>query len=321
MAIDYYKVLNISRQASVEEIKKMYRKLALKYHPDRNSHPGASMKFNEITEAYVILSNEKSREEFDRCGTNYNSNSTFSFSKDLGRKVFREVFVSSHNRKQDLIDDLIDLRMKVGKRRASTGDTAFFKSSLPLKRQIIQDPPIYKNLYVTLEEIKTGCTKKMKITKTVLNPDQITTRKVEKILQIDVQPGSKEGTTITFPKEGDEKRGVIPADIVFVLKDQPHVLYQRDLDNNLIYTIEVDLKQALIGDTTYEIPTLTGDRKLYFNSGGQVIKPKFTKTFPKEGLPHPEQEGKIGNLILTFDIIFPDKFNSEQKNVLRQILS
>ena len=315
MAIDYYKVLNISRQATVEDIKKMYRKLALKYHPDRNSQPGAAMKFNEISEAYVVLSNQKSREEFDRNGTV--SSSTFSFSQDLAQRIFTEVFVSSSNRKTDLIDDLIDLRFKVGKRRASTGDMGL---RLPLKRQLLQDPPICKDLYVTFEEIMSGCTKKMKITKVVLNPDQTTSRRVEKILKIDIKPGSKEGTTITFPNEGDEKRGVIPADIVFVLKDHPHELYQRDLDNNLIYTKKINLRQALIGDKTYEIPTLSGDKKLYFNSGGGVIKPKFTKIFPGEGLPHPEQEGKFGNLILTFDTIFPDQFNSEQKDLLKTVL-
>ena len=318
MAIDYYKVLNISRQASVEEIKSTYRKLALKYHPDRNSHPGAAMKFNEISEAYVVLSNEKSREEYDRNGTVFSSSSTFSFSQHLAQKIFTDVFVCSSNRKTDLIDDLIDLRFKVGKRRASTGDLAF---RLPLKRQLTQDPAIYQDLYVTFEEIKSGCTKKMKITKEVLNPDQTTSRRVEKILKIDIKPGSKEGTTITFPNEGDEKIGVIPADIVFVLKDHPHELYQRDSDNNLIYTKKINLRQALIGDKTYEIPTLSGDRKLYFNSGGRVIKPNFTKIFPGEGLPHPEHEGKCGNLILTFDTIFPDEFNSEQKDLLKTVLS
>ena len=108
---------------------------------------------------------------------------------------------------------------------------------------------------------------------------------------------------------------------MFVLKDHPHELYQRDLDNNLIYTIKINLKEALIGDTTYEIPTLSGDRKLYFNSGGRVIKPKFTKIFPGEGLPHAEQNGKFGNFHLTFDILFPDEFNSEQKDLLKTALS
>ncbi|XP_028408624.1 dnaJ homolog subfamily B member 1-like [Dendronephthya gigantea] len=221
MAIDYYKVLNISRQASVEEIKKTYRKLALKYHPDRNSHPGAAIKFNEITEAYLVLSNEFRRQEFDRSAMNYST--AFSFSSnidnDMAKNIFTEVFAKACHRKTDLIDDLIDLRMKVGKRKASTEDSAS-KSALPLKRQRIKDPPIYKNMHLTLEEIKSGCTKKMKITKLVLNHDQITSRKVEKILEIDVKPGSKEGTTITFPEEGDERKGVIPADIVFILKDR-----------------------------------------------------------------------------------------------------
>ena len=320
MAIDYYKVLNITRQASVEEIKKVYRKLALKYHPDRNNSPGASIKFNEITEAYVVLSNENSRKDFDRNGIDYTSSSSFSNNKDLAQKIFAEVFADTCNRKSDLIDDLVDLGMNVGKRRSSTGDLAF-KSSLLPKRQRIQDPPIYKDLYVTLEEIKSGCAKKMKITKAVLNPDQITLRKVEKILKIDVKPGSKEGTTITFPKEGDERRGVIPADIVFVLKDHPHELYQRDSNNDLIYTIKINLREALIGETKYVIPTLSSDRKLYFDSGGCVINPKFTKTFPGEGLPHPEQDGKCGNLLLNFEVLFPEKFNSGQKDILKTVLS
>lgn len=318
MAVDYYKVLNISRQASVEEVKKMYRKLALKYHPDRNRNPGASVKFNEITEAYVVLSNWIRRKDFDQ-----NGNSTFSFSthnEHLAQTIFTEVCLNENSRKLDLIDDLVDLGMKIGKRRASTEETAFNKPPLSKRRVIIQDPPIYKDLHVTLQEVKSGCTKKMKITKTVLEADRITSRKVEKILKIDVQPGSKEGTTITFPKEGDEKHGVIPADVVFVLKDCPHELYRRDADNNLIYTIKISLRQALLGDMVYEIPTLSGQGKLRFNPGGRTIKPKFTKTFPGEGLPLPEQDGKVGKLLLTFDIEFPETIDSKQKDILKMVL-
>lgn len=325
MAIDYYKVLDISRQASFEEIRTVYRKLALKYHPDRNNEPGASQKFNEITEAYFVLSKQSSRDDYDRNGKSEGSTtSTFSstFSHESrARSVFTATFPGIFaNRKTDLIDDLIDLRMNVVKRRGSTGQVTVGKSGIKKQRSLSQDSPIYKDLYVTLEEIMTGCTKKMKITKNVLSTDRSSLRKVEKILRIDVKAGAKPGTTITFPKEGDEKLGVIPADIVFVLRDITHPLYQRDSNNNLIHTVKINLREALIGGNCYTVPTLLGERKLCFDPSGKVIQPTFTKIFSGEGLPHPDQNGRFGDLVMTFDIIFPTVCSIEQKYLLKSIL-
>lgn len=307
MGQDYYKILNVSRKATPAEIKKMYRELALIYHPDKNNSPVASTKFKQVTEAYLVLSDEKRREIFDTFGEE-----GIKASPNL---AFNDVFGGT----TDLMDELIDLRLKVGKRRrASTGNLA---RNMPLpKRALTQDPPIYIDLRVTLEEIKSGCIKKMKITKQVLNPDQKTTRKMEKILTIDIKPGSREGTTIIFPKEGDEKLGIAAADIVFVLKDKPHALYHRDSNNNLIYTMKINLRQALLGDE-FEIPTLSPDKKFYFNTHDKIIKPKFVRRFPSEGLPLPEQPGGSGDLLLHFDIIFPEQFDTSQRSILRDVLS
>lgn len=68
MGKDYYKILGISRGASDDDIKKAYRKLALKYHPDKNKEPGAEEKFKEVAEAYEILSDPKKKEIFDKYG-------------------------------------------------------------------------------------------------------------------------------------------------------------------------------------------------------------------------------------------------------------
>ena len=66
MGKDYYKILGLSKGASDDDIKKAYRKLALKYHPDKNKEPGAEEKFKEVAEAYEILSDPKKKEIFDR---------------------------------------------------------------------------------------------------------------------------------------------------------------------------------------------------------------------------------------------------------------
>lgn len=106
-----------------------------------------------------------------------------------------------------------------------------------------QDPPIEHDLLVSLEEIATGATKKMKISRRVLNPDHRSTRMEDKVLVIEIKPGWKQGTRITFSREGDQSPTTIPADIVFIIKDKPHPNFQRD-GSCLIYTAKISLKDV-----------------------------------------------------------------------------
>lgn len=116
-------------------------------------------------------------------------------------------------------------------------------SSSSNTRRKVQDPPVVHELRVSLEEIFHGCTKRMRITRRRLNPDGRTTRTEDKILNIVIKRGWKEGTKLTFPKEGDETPENIPADIVFVLKDKGHPQFKRD-GSNIIYTAKVSLKEV-----------------------------------------------------------------------------
>lgn len=106
-----------------------------------------------------------------------------------------------------------------------------------------QDPPVIYDLQVTLEEVLSGCTKKMKISRKRLNPDGRSTRKEDKILEVQIKKGWKEGTKITFPKEGDETPTNIPADVVFVLKDKPHAVFRRD-GSDIIYPAKIPLRDV-----------------------------------------------------------------------------
>ena len=111
------------------------------------------------------------------------------------------------------------------------------------QRKKTQDPPIEHELFVTLEEIASGATKKMKISRKVLNPDNRSVRTEDKVLTIDIKPGWKQGTKITFPREGDQSPTTIPADIVFIIKDKPHPTFRRD-GSDLIYTAKISLKDV-----------------------------------------------------------------------------
>jgi DnaJ-class molecular chaperone len=111
------------------------------------------------------------------------------------------------------------------------------------QRKKTQDPPIEHELFVSLEEIASGATKKMKISRKVLNPDHRSTRTEDKVLSIDIKPGWKQGTKITFPREGDQSPTSIPADIIFIIKDKPHPTFRRD-GSDLIYTAKISLKDV-----------------------------------------------------------------------------
>ncbi|XP_010155861.1 PREDICTED: dnaJ homolog subfamily B member 5-like, partial [Eurypyga helias] len=199
MGKDYYKILGIQSGANEDEIKKAYRKMALKYHPDKNKDPSAEEKFKEIAEAYDVLSDPKKRAVYDQYGEE--GLKTGGGSSGGSGNTFHYTF---------------------------HGDPHATLASFLLK--------------VSLEEIYHGSTKRMKITRRRLNADGRTMRTEDKILNIVIKRGWKEGTKITFPKEGDATPDNIPADIVFILKDKPHSHFKRD-GTNVVYTANISLKE------------------------------------------------------------------------------
>merc|ERR550525_1779840 len=185
------------------------------------------------------------------------------------------------------------------------------------KQTRVQDPTIEKEIHVALEDIAKGVDKKMKISRRVFD-EMGNSKAEEKILTVNVKPGWKSGTKITFAKEGDKIPGKIPADIAFVIRDKPHPLYARD-GSNIIYTHKLNLRDALCG-SVIEIPTLDG-RKQGLNLMDEVIKPNTVKKLQGYGLPFPKEPSRKGDLIVKFDIQFPDRLSGAAKDVLSDILS
>ncbi|XP_061701739.1 dnaJ homolog subfamily B member 1a isoform X2 [Syngnathoides biaculeatus] len=335
MGKDYYKVLGIAKGSSEDEIKKAYRKQALRYHPDKNKSAWAEDKFKEIAEAYDVLSDAKKKDIYDRYGeeglkgssgggAHTGSTYNYTFHGDP-HAMFAEFFGGrgpfDHFFSQNGGDDCADAADPFA--AFGMGDMGGFhrpfKSHLGgprVGRERQKDPPVVHELKVSLEEVFAGCTKKMKISRKRLNPDGRTTRSEDKILSVDIKRGWKEGTKITFPREGDETPTNIPADVVFVVKDKPHPVFRRE-GSDIIYPAKISLRDALCG-CTVSAPTLDG-RTITVTSR-DVVKPGTKKRITGEGLPLSKWPNKRGDMILDFCVRFPDKLGQNTRDALRQVL-
>eukprot|EP00794_Sanderia_malayensis_P011840 gene11840-13070_t len=378
MAKDFYQILGLNRDCHADDIKKAYRKLALKFHPDKNKCKGAEEKFKEISEAYDVLSDQSKRELFDRYGVDglngdgfhfprggtNNTSSTgaggfdgFHFSDADARDTFsrffggEDPFKSFFDSSSWFFGDsfggggppgMSSFRFgncpRRGHGRFGFGAGPSFHSHMhrhgesePMdadytgfndcfhkqKKARLQDPAIEKDLLVTLEELYHGCVKKIKITKQVLNNDGLTTRNHEKILTIEVKKGWKEGTKVIFANEGDQRPGRIAADIIFRIKDKKHDYFTRDSDNNILYKAKINLRDALCG-AVLTVPSLDGHH-LHVRLS-DVINPNTTKVVTGKGLPLPRTPEIHKDLLITFEITFPDNLACSVKDALRQAL-
>lgn len=188
MGKDYYKILGLSKNATDDDIKKAYRNLALRYHPDKNKAADAEEKFKEVAEAYEVLSDKRKRDMFDKYGEEglkggvpggqgSDGNFYYEFHGDP-RATFAQFFGNS-SPFQAFFENM-------GGRDAQSTLFGFddgFGFPMGASGKEKQDPPIENDLYLSLEEIRTGCTKKMKINRKVLMPDGSSVRE-DKILFI-----------------------------------------------------------------------------------------------------------------------------------------
>eukprot|EP01018_Ginkgo_biloba_P029904 Gb_04555 [translate_table: standard] len=343
MGVDYYNILNVSKSATDDDLKKAYRKLAMKWHPDKNPNnkKEAEAKFKQISEAYDVLSDSQKRAIYDQYGeeglkgqvpppgaggpspfSNGGGPNVFRFNPRNAEDIFAEFFGNSNPFSMGSGFGMAS----GGGRSTRFGDSMFsgFGPTESVFRTSFNDgppagprkaPAVENKLPCTLEELYTGSTRKMKISRNIADFSG-KTLPVEEILTIEVKPGWKKGTKITFPEKGNEQPNVVPADVVFVIDEKPHDVYKRD-GNDLIVTQKISLAEALTG---YTVNLTTLDGRSLSIPITDVITPGYEKVVPKEGMPIAKEQGKRGNLRIKFDIKFPSRLTSEQKAGIKRLL-
>ncbi|GLU06362.1 hypothetical protein SLE2022_234020 [Rubroshorea leprosula] len=337
MGVDYYKILKVDRKATDDDLKKAYRKLAMKWHPDKNPNnkKEAEAKFKQISEAYEVLSDPQKRAVYDQYGeeglkgqvpppgaggeTYFSSEDipgSFKFNPRNANDIFAEFFgfgggggggMSGSRFSSSFFGD--DVFGSFGDGMGGGGGASMHHGG-PRKA-----PPIENTLRCSLEELHKGTTKKMKISREIVDISG-KTMQVEEILTIDVKPGWKKGTKITFPEKGNEHPNVIPADLVFIIDEKSHNVYTRD-GNDLIVTQRISLAEALTGYTVH-LTTLDGrNLTIPVNS---IIHPNYEEVVPSEGMPIQKDPSKRGNLRIKFNIKFPTRLTTEQKAGIKKLL-
>lgn len=259
---DYYKILEVAKDASQEEIKRAYRKLARKYHPDVNKEPDAERRFKEIGEAYEVLKDKEKRAAYDQFGSNWKAGQDF---KPPPGWEFRD-FTGSHRSAGGGVhgfSDFFEALFGQGqtRRRTTADEFSFFDRDF-----VDHGRDIRAKLTITLEESFRGARKSISLTRNVVHGMNL--RNETTSLQVTIPQGILEGQQIRLEGQGDiamehGRRGDLFLEVAFA----PHPLFtvsQRDVT----MTLPVTPWEAALG-AHLQVPTLGGPVDLKLPAGSQ----------------------------------------------------
>jgi DnaJ-class molecular chaperone len=302
---DYYAILGVPRTADTAALKKAYRALAMKWHPDKNpdNQAAAQAKFQEISEAYDVLSDADKRSVYDRWGeeglkAGAGGHGGYTFNFNQASDLFSQIFGSGGGFGGSFGGGGFPGGFSFG-----GGGGGGRPRGPPPKPE-----PCLVDIQCTLEELFTGCVKKRKITRSINGRDDV------KVFEIEVRPGWKNGTKLTYDGEGDRTGGGPAQDIVFVIKEKPHDVWKRDGDD-LITSEVISLKQALCGFTCVR-PGVDGEPVALVVT--DVLGPNQDRRVLGQGMP--KKAGGRGAAVFHFSIAFPADLTPEQKEAIAAAL-
>lgn len=301
--MSFYETLGVNNDASDIEIKKAYRTLSLKYHPDRNPSDEATKKFQEINEAYETLGDTELRKKYDRkdaMGENLNFTNADQFN-DINN-IFNMMF-----------NGMSGLNGAHGMQRANifhNGQPNAFHTQFHFGNRV---DPIKQQILLTLEQVYLGCVFPININRNIIENNQ--QRKETEQLYINIPQGINQGETIILQEKGNIINGKT-GEIHIIITVANHECFKRDkLD--LIYNKTITLKEALCGFHV-EILHLSG-KKFALNNATKlfVIYPEYKKVVPSLGM---NRGNETGNLIIIFNVEFPKELTNEQIQLLKEAL-
>ena len=299
MAEDYYQILGVKKDASKEEIKKAYRKLAMKYHPDHTKgDKAAEEKFKKISEAYAVLSDNEKRKEYDTFGAE-------GFRQRFSQEdIFRGFDFGDILREFGFGGDFSSGRRSSGMRFNFGGGSAF--GSQPRYQQArMKGSDLVYELPLTLKEVATGTSK------TVSLQHQGQSEKIT----VQIPKGMVTGKKLRLAGKGSPSPlGGPPGDLFIQAKVIKDPVYSVE-DYDLYMTHELKLTEAILG-TSISVPTLD-DKKLSLKIPPGT-KPGTKMRMSGRGLPHMKGSRK-GDLFVKIQTKMPKQLTAEQKRLIEKL--
>lgn len=289
MARDYYQVLGVNKSASDKDIKKAYRQMAKKYHPDANpDDPGAETRFKEVNEAYEVLSDPEKRAQYDRFGPDFARYQQFQqqpgggyggtyTNVDFGESPFGDIFESIFG----------------GFGRTSTRGTR--------TQTRVAGRDMEHRVSVSLREAYEGTTRQI--------------LKGDRRINVNIPAGAATGTKVRLGGEGEPGvAGGVPGDLYLIVEVEPDRQFTRDGDD-LTVDVEVDAFTAMLGGQV-EVPTLARSVKLKVPAGTQSGQ-KFRVS--GKGMPRLRKPGEYGDLYARVQITVPRNLTNEQRELVQRL--
>ncbi len=320
---DYYAILGVPRDASEEDIKKAFRKLARRYHPDvARDKKAAEEKFKEINEAYEVLSDPAKRRKYDTLGAQWVSGEGFEappgtgatrwtspdgseqFEFHFGGTGFSDFFEQFFGRGE--LDELFR-RARAGRPVGAEADDAVFDTGATAAGQ--RGPDIEGDLLVTLEEAFHGAVRSISLQKT----DPCTGQTETHTFKVRIPAGVQDGQTIRVPGQGGEGRGGgPPGDLYLRVRLAAHPWF-RVRGADLYHDLDLAPWEAALG-ATVEVPTPDGRVTVRIppgTSSGRQLRVRG------RGLRH--AGGERGDLYVVVNIAVPEQLSTEERQLWEQL--
>jgi len=308
--MNYYETLGVSKDASIEQIKKAYRKLAMKYHPDRNKDDkDAEEKFKKISEAYAVLSDKEKRQQYDMYGSDafqqrYSQEDIFRGSnigdilREFGFGGFGGTSFRTGTAGGSPFEAFFQQASSMGGRQQT-----FYSTGRP--QRPVKGSDMTYELTLTLQDVLHGAQK----TVSLRHRDRIEN------VSVKVPAGIEAGKKLRLSGKGlPSSGGGPPGDLYLLIKVAPHELFIRE-GENLVLPWKIPISSACLG-TSVEVPTLEGKQlKVRIPAGVQANARLRLKGHGLPTGPH----GSRGDIYVQIAIDVPKKLTAEQKKLVKQL--
>jgi DnaJ family protein B protein 4 len=313
MSESFYNILGISETARKDEIKKAYRSLSLKLHPDRNpNNLEAVSKFQKINEAYETLGDDQKKEEYDMM----NKNPFFKMAAGHGGggvpfQDMDDIFSALFGNVLGSIPG-----MQQGMHFGGPGGPKIhvFRGGHQAPHFQLQKPtPIIKTVTINMEQVLTGGTIPVDIERWLIEGENKLFE--NETIYVTIPKGIDDNEIIMLREKGNILSEDIKGDIKIFIKIENTSQFERK-GIDLIMNKNISLKDALCG-FSFELKYINGKVYTLNNNSGSIIPPEYTKIIPNMGLT---RDGHTGNLLIHFHVEFPEKLSEAQIKSLKEIL-